>query len=440
MKEAGGWEEWIPKTKPDWEYESTVCGNIGVSQLEVILNGLKDDRAPGVEGVTTRMLKHASDQFKLMLTDLLNSILTEGEVPQALLISKMTLIDKKEPSLLVNKKRPLCVTSTLLSTLTKIVHSRMDRVCEQQGFYGSVQYGFRKGRSTTECVFMLLAAIRKAKKKNHSLLVAFCELARAYDWVNRELLYAKLDAVGFGGRVKQLIQSMYFNDSVKVRIGEGLSRPLWFTKGVKQGCVLSLLLFSLYISSLGVSLHGMREGVNFKGEVISALFFADDLVLISRTKRRGMEHMLRAVHRFCVAMHMKLAVEKTIILTSGPQDTTWKVSNSEPELEAVISAKYLGITIQVKGRNLIKECEVAMISTARKYAHTIMGYSRIGQDKSKIAYLLWERCALPAILYGVEAMTLTKSTIRELNKIQNLVARFILKLPKASSLVAVTVG
>ena len=195
-----------------------MCVNIGVSQLEVIWIGLKDDRAPGVERVTTRMLKHASDQFKLMLTDLLNSILTEGEVPQALLIGKMTLIDKKEPSLLVNKKRPLCVTSTLLSTLTKIVHSRMDRVCEQQGFYGSVRYGFQKGRSTTECVFMLLAAIRKAKKKNHSLLVAFCELARAYDWVNRELLYAKLDAV---------IQSMYFND-FKVCLDHcGLPRELY---------------------------------------------------------------------------------------------------------------------------------------------------------------------------------------------------------------------
>ena len=95
-------------------------------------------------------------------------------------------------------------------------------------------------------MFMLLATIRKAKRKNHSLSVAFCDITKAYDSVNTELLYAKLDFVGFGGRVKQLVQSMYFNDSVQVRIGEGLSILLWFTKGVKQGCVLSPLLFSLF--------------------------------------------------------------------------------------------------------------------------------------------------------------------------------------------------
>ena len=64
----------------------------------------------------------------------------------------------------------------------------------------------------------------------------------------------------------------------------------------------------------------MKEGVNFEGEVISTLFFADDLVLISRIKRRGIELMLRAVHKFCEAMHMKLAIEKTVVLNAGVQE------------------------------------------------------------------------------------------------------------------------
>ena len=71
----------------------------------------------------------------------------------------------------------------------------------------------------------------------------------------------------------------------------------------------------------------------------------DDLILISRTKKQGMECMLRTVHRFCRDMKMKLAVEKTILLQTGP----------ELDLEAVILAKNLGVDIQVKGRNLRKE-------------------------------------------------------------------------------------
>ena len=133
-------------------------------------------------------------------------------------------------------------------------------------------------------------------------------------------IYTKLDTIGFGGKVKSLIQSMYYNDSVRVRIKGGLTAPLWFTKGIKQGCGLSPLLFSLYMAGLGEKLHAMKEGINFNGQVISALFFADNLVLISQTRVRGMERMLKDVSLFCNGMHMKLSIEKTIILSSGPQD------------------------------------------------------------------------------------------------------------------------
>ena len=91
---------------------------------------------------------------------------------------------------------------------------------------------------------------------------------------------------------------MYLNDSVRVRTKGGFMAPLWFTKGVKQGCGLSPLMFSLYMAGLGEKLHAIKEGVNFNGQVVSAFFFADDLVLISRTMVRGMERMLKEVSRF----------------------------------------------------------------------------------------------------------------------------------------------
>ena len=212
------------------------------------------------------------------------------------------------------------------------------------------QFSMGSGQAAADCVLIILAAIRKAKAKNQ----AFFDIAKAYDSVDRELLYCKLDAVGFGGRVKSLIQSMYYNYCVRVRLGNGLSSPIWFTKGVKQGCVLSPLLFALYVSGLGKVLHSSKEGVNFSGVVVSALLFAYDLVLISWTRIRGMNKLLRTVHRFCADMRMKLAVDKTVILSSGPVGGRWVVSGDEPSLEASLVAKYLGVDLSIKGCNLVK--------------------------------------------------------------------------------------
>ena len=58
---------------------------------------------------------------------------------------------------------------------------------------------------------------------------------QAYDSVWREGLYAKLETMGFGGKVLKLIKSMYYNDHVKILVNGQYTNPLWLTRGVKQG-------------------------------------------------------------------------------------------------------------------------------------------------------------------------------------------------------------
>lgn len=60
-------------------------------------------------------------------------------------------------------------------------------------------------------------------------IFSFCDIAKAYDSVNGELLNLKLAALGFGGRVKALTRAIYYNDHVRVRLAGGQSKPLWFT-------------------------------------------------------------------------------------------------------------------------------------------------------------------------------------------------------------------
>ena len=99
MKDTLGWQKWTPKIKPETEYEGEVCTAVSMHHVKSIISNLKEDRAPGVDDVSTNMLKLSSQSFLVRLTEVINAILLEGEVPESLLIGQMTLIDIKEPPL-----------------------------------------------------------------------------------------------------------------------------------------------------------------------------------------------------------------------------------------------------------------------------------------------------------------------------------------------------
>ena len=74
-----------------------------------------------------------------------------------------------------------------------------------------------------------------------------------------------------------------------------------------------------------------------------------------------------------------------------------------------------------------------MRKCATSYPHTIINLTRAGLDRALLARKLWEACAIPAILYCVEAMNMTKTTVAELDRVQNMEGRFILQVPSATS-------
>ena len=65
-----------------------------------------------------------------------------------------------------------------------------------------------------------------------------------------------------------------------------------------------------------------------------------------------------------------------------------------------------------------------------------MGVTRARLDRALVAHTLWERCAIPAVLYAVEAMLVSDGVVDKLDSIQHQVARFILQLPRSTSKVA----
>ena len=98
------------------------------------------------------------------------------------------------------------------------------------------------------------------------------------------------------------------------------------------------MLFALYITSLGTSLQETNLGVDLGHTTLTALFFADDLLLLLSTPKGGVNKLLNIVTEFCNDMWMKLSVTKTYILTNAQYNVSWTVEDET--IEEILIAKY----------------------------------------------------------------------------------------------------
>ena len=92
-----------------------------------------------------------------------------------------------------------------------------------------------------------------------------------YIYNYRKKLWQCLQDSGFGGRILSFLQAAYRSLTCEVKVGEMMSDSFTVSRGLRQGCVLSPLLFSLYVNSLVEKLRGAGVGVECRGQMVTTL-------------------------------------------------------------------------------------------------------------------------------------------------------------------------
>ena len=90
-----------------------------------------------------------------------------------------------------------------------------------------------------------------------------------------------------------------------VRVNESFTKPFRVSTGLRQGCVLSPILFNLFVNDLPASITATNEGVQFGGSTISSLQYADDLVMIADSEQ-ALQTLLGKVHEWCSLWSIKV--------------------------------------------------------------------------------------------------------------------------------------
>jgi hypothetical protein len=165
-------------------------------------------------------------------------------------------------------------------------------------------------------LFILRTLTEQARFQKKKLYTCFVDFKKAFDIVPRDLLWQVLEGLGISGRILECLRSMYHQDQAYLHHPEEGLTPTFFCRiGVKQGCPLSPLLFSLFINGLEKWLNALEgDTPPMLGQlVVHLLLYANDLALMSHTPAR-LQKQLDVLQAFYCERQLTMNAKKTKVV------------------------------------------------------------------------------------------------------------------------------
>ena len=248
-------------------------------EVKAAITLARSGKAAGPSGVVAKMLKASGDVGVQWVTDLCNSIVREGKVPNDWKKSWMVNVYKgKGDALECGSYRGI----KLLDHVMKVVERVIERRLRSKVVINDMQFGFRPGKGTTDAIFIVRQMQERYLEKKKDLWMAFVDLEKAFDRVPREVVWWALRSVGVEEWLVTVIRAMYEGARTAVRVKDGESDSFEVKVGVHQGSVLSPLLFIIVLEALSKE---FVMGLPWE------LLYADDLCLIAETKEELVERL-----------------------------------------------------------------------------------------------------------------------------------------------------
>ena len=250
-----------------------------------MIKNMKNNKAAGIDKIIPELLKGVDDKMLDVIELLLNLIFEKGVFPGQWTLGVITILFRDGETNDLNNYRGITLLSMLGKILVGVLNNRLIDLINKEHILDENQGGFRKGYRTTDHLFTLHALINhyiKVEKKE--LFLCFVDFRKAFDKVSHCILWMKLLKYGISGKFMTLVKSMYEQVKSCVKSKSGLTYFFKYKRGVRQGCLLSPVLYSLFLNDLqGYLLEGGANGITLWDIKIFSLY-ADDLVLIAESE------------------------------------------------------------------------------------------------------------------------------------------------------------
>ena len=260
--------------------ECVHCHLISSSDVLRAITKLKTDKVNDNGLVYSNNFIHGTDMMNQYLSILYTSMVFHSFCPPSFICANIIPIPKGSKVNLSNsdKYRSIAISSLLGKILDHIIIERQSKALKTSHY----QYGFKPNSSTVLCSTMVNETVQYyTENGGKPVYVLLLDASKAFDKVAFNVLFNELRNRSMCPRITKLLYYMYTNQVCTVKWNNELSDCFNVSNGVKQGGVISPLLFSCYIDNLFSQLQhsglGCHVGLSYAG----AFGYADDIALLA---------------------------------------------------------------------------------------------------------------------------------------------------------------
>ena len=326
------------------------------SEVEWAIKSLKDAKSPGCDKIQAEMIKASGLEGIEVYHKLCTKIWQTGQWPTDWKRAIFIALPKKGDLQQCSTYRTISLISHASKILLKIIMRRIESKIEEE--VNKTQAGFRKNRGTRDHIFNLRMIVQKYREMNTSLHTCFIDYSKAFDSINHGEMWNTLKEMNFDPKSILLIRSLYEGQQSAVQLECGTTDWFPITRGVRQGCILSPHLFSIYTEGIMREVeHDHRneeyDEPTLQGVPIRDLRYADDIALLATTPR-GLEALIQSVKYHSEQRGLHLNVKKTKIMDIDKCKEEAVITINGEEIERVNNFVYLGARIDANGKSTLE--------------------------------------------------------------------------------------
>ena len=387
-------------------------------EIKKTIKALKKNKAPGVDSIQAELLQANTDLSAEILCDFMRNIWNSENIPNQWQKGLIVKIPKKGDLGTCDNWRGITLLSIPSKIFTKILLNRIENEIDKK--LREEQAGFRRNGGCIDQIFTLRNIIEQCTEFNEELHLNFIDFRKAFDSLDREVIWRILRKYGLPEKIINLIKLFYVNYECSVILEDKISE--WFSvkTGVRQGCILSPILFLITIDWIMRQTCDQKRGIQWTlFDHLEDLDFADDLALLSRQISHLQEKTAK-LSSYAAKTGLQINLNKTKTMHINRKSNE-KINIDDQDIEAVEDFTYLGSILSVNN-GAEKDIKSRLQKARTSFSMRSNKYSR--KTKPRI----FKNNVLSVLLYGSECWRMTATDISKLETFQNKCLRQICKI------------